>query len=106
MSLNENSKRMGAGKANWGRPGDELLEVSLDEHDPAYDSSEELFQTAFDGCAVSNPRFDWALVTELSDEDKHAMDEIEDAMRQDWLDQLDHEQDELDAEAESFFEAH
>ena len=97
---------MGAGKANWGRPGDELVEVSLDEHDPAYDSAEELFEAAFGGCAVRNPRLDWAAITELSDEDEHAMDEIEDAMRQDWLEKLDLEQDELEAEAESFFEAH
>jgi len=105
-ALSENSKRMGAGKANWGRPGDELVEVSLDEHDPAYDSAEELLEAAFGSCAARNPRFEWAAVAELTNEDESAMDEIEDAMRQEWMDQIESEEAELEAEAEQFFEEH
>ena len=95
---------MGAGKANWGRPGDELVEAHQDEHDPAYDSAEELLERAFGVCAMRNPHFDWSAVAELTDEDESAMDEIEEAMRQEWMDQVESEQAELEAEAEQFFE--
>ncbi len=105
-TLKENLKRMGAGKANWGRPGDELLEVALDAHDPAYDSAEELLEAAFGICAVRNPRFDWSAVAELTEEDESAMDEIEEAMRQEWMDQVESEQAELEAEAAHFFGEH
>ena len=62
------------GSASWGRPGDELLlHAAVDECDPAYDSADELFATAFE------------------------------AMREDWLHQASVELAEVEDEGEEFF---
>ncbi len=102
MSTNEVSKRQGAGKANWGRPGDEMLYTVIDENDPAYDSADELFGAAF-GSNLRNTIYDWSAVAELTDEDNCAMDEIEEAMREDWMEQANVEQAEVEVEGAAFF---
>ena len=61
------SKRHGAGKANWGRPGDEIIEASIDENDPAYDSADELFGAAF-GSNSRDTNYDWAVIADLTDQ--------------------------------------
>lgn len=96
------NKKHGAGKANWGRPGDEMNEVDLDVHDPAYDSCDELFDKAFGG-KHKNTQFDWAAAQDLSDEDNSAMDEIEAEMRDQWLLSVEKELAEVEAEGEAFF---
>ena len=100
--MNEVSKRQGAGKANWGRPGDEMLEADIDENDPAYDSADELFEAAF-GSNSRNTIYDWSAITALNDEDDSAMDEIEEAMREDWMERAKIEQAEVEDEGEAFF---
>ena len=102
MATNEVSKRQGAGKANWGRPGDEMLDTVIDENDPAYDSADELFGAVF-GSDSRNTMYDWSAVTELTDEDDSAMDGIEEAMREDWMDRAKMEQAEVEDEGEAFF---
>jgi hypothetical protein len=102
VATNEVSKRQGAGKANWGRPGDEMFDTVIDEHDPAYDSADELFGAAF-GSSSRNTNYDWSVVTELTDEDDCAMDEIEEAMREDWMERAKMEQAEVEEEGEAFF---
>jgi len=96
------SKKAGAGKANWGRPGDEMNEVPLDEHDPAYDSADELFDKAFGG-KHRNTQFDWAAAQDLSDEDNSAMDEIEEELRDQWMTSVEKELADIEAEGEAFF---
>ncbi len=64
------------GSASWGRPGDELIEATVDEYDPAYDSDE-----------LSASAFGSKLHGEFTDEDELATDEIEVAMWQDWIEQ-------------------
>ena len=60
---------------NWGHPGDELLDVPIDEFDPSYDSSEEIFEKAYAAHKKSSITIevDWAdLVKEaeiLNDDD-------------------------------------
>jgi len=103
-AVNELPKRRAAGKVvDWGRPGDEMLDDgAIDERDPSYDSADELFEAAFGSC-VRNTQYDWAAVAELSAEDDCAMDEIEEAMREEWIATADLEQAEVDAEGEAFF---
>ena len=79
-----------------------LDDGAIDERDPSYDSADELFETAFGSC-VRNTQYDWAAVSELSAEDDCAMDEIEEAMREEWIATADLEQAEVDAEGEAFF---
>ena len=102
VSTNEVMKRGGAGKVNWGRPGDELVDTFLDEHDPAYDSADELFETAF-GSRSRNTQYDWSGLAGLTDEDSEAMDEIEIAMREEWIERADQEQAEVEEEGQAFF---
>ena len=102
MSTNFCIKRGGAGKANWGRPGDELNGTVIDEHDPAYDSADQLFETAF-GSNSRNTKYDWSILAELSDEDEAAMDEIEVAMREEWLEKASMEQADIEEEGNLFF---
>jgi hypothetical protein len=75
---------------------------AIDERDPCYDSADELFETAF-GSRVRNTQYDWAAVAQLSDEDDCAMDEIEEAMREEWIARADMEQAEVEMEGEAFF---
>ena len=96
------SKRQGSGKANWGRPGDELLDVPIDHMDPSYDSAEELMERAF-GKYAKCSNFDWAAFADLSDEDHMAMNEIEDEIRHEWLEKHSAEQAEIEDEGEAFF---
>mmetsp|Transcript_3353 Transcript_3353/g.5379 ORF Transcript_3353/g.5379 Transcript_3353/m.5379 type:complete len:137 (-) Transcript_3353:258-668(-) len=98
------NKKAGAGKANWGRPGDELNEVELDVHDPAYDSADELFDNAFGG-KHKNTQYDWAQLNDLSSEDSDAMDQIEETMREQWMQSVEAElaDDTLQDEGEAFF---
>ena len=79
-----------------------MFETSIDENDPAYDSADELFEAAF-GSNSRNTNYDWSVVTELTDEDDCAMDEIEVAMREDWMEQANIEQAEVEDEGEAFF---
>ncbi len=79
-----------------------LDDCAIDERDPCYDSADELFEAAFGSCA-RNTQYDWSAVAELSAEDDSAMDEIEEAMREDWIATADLEQAEVDAEGEAFF---
>uniref|UniRef100_A0A7S0HTW0 Hyaluronan/mRNA-binding protein domain-containing protein n=1 Tax=Hanusia phi TaxID=3032 RepID=A0A7S0HTW0_9CRYP len=97
------TKKHGAGKGNWGRPGDELSVPSIDEQDPAYDSADELFQRAFGTSPPSTSSFDWSAVQDLSDEDQMAMNEIEDAMREEWMKTCEKETEDISDEAEEFF---
>ena len=91
------------GSASWGRPGDELLlNAAVDESDPADDSADELFATAF-GSRSTNTHYDWSALADLTDEDDRAMDEIEQAMREDWLHQASVELAEVEDEGEEFF---
>jgi hypothetical protein len=102
-AINELPKRRAASKVDWGHPGDEMLDDdAIDERDPCYDSADELFEAAFGSC-VRNTKYDWATVAQLSAEDDCAMDEIEDAMREEWIAKADLEQAEVDAEGEAFF---
>ncbi len=95
------SKRHGAGKANWGRPGDEMVQVDLDEYDPAYDSADDLFDRAF---GIAAPKdFDWSAVTDLSEEDHNAMSEIEVAMEAEWMHRHQSEQADVEDEGNAFF---
>ena len=70
--------------------------------DPSYDSAEELLERAF-GKDAKATNFDWAAITDLSDEDHIAMNEIEDEIRQDWLAKHTIEQAEIEDEGEAFF---
>jgi hypothetical protein len=70
------------GSASWGRPGDELIEATVDEYDPAYDS-DELSESAF---GSSKLRGEFTDEDELAT-DELATDEIEVAMWQDWIEQ-------------------
>jgi hypothetical protein len=90
------------GKVNWGQPGDELLDTVVDEHDPAYDSADELFETAF-GSKSRNTQYDSSALADLTDEDELAMDEIEVAMREAWIEKANLEQAEVEDEGEEFF---
>ncbi len=74
----------------------------IDENDPAYDSADELFGAAFESRS-RNTNDDWSAVAELTDEDRRAMDEIEDAMREDWMERAKVEQAEVEDEGEAFF---
>jgi len=53
-------KKGGRGGANWGRPGDELVEDVLSSADPAYDSCDELFESAFGRPRGGHVNYDWA----------------------------------------------
>mmetsp|Transcript_48182 Transcript_48182/g.127586 ORF Transcript_48182/g.127586 Transcript_48182/m.127586 type:complete len:146 (-) Transcript_48182:175-612(-) len=97
----DDSKRNGAGKANWGRPGDEMVEDEMDSYDPAYDSADELFVHAFGVPAPEN--FNWACVADLTEEDNNAMDEIDRAMEADWMTKHIREQSDIEDEAKAFF---
>ena len=74
-------------------------------HDPAYDSADELFENAF-GSSSRNTKYDWSTLIGLSDEDEAAMDEIEDAMREEWMEKATIEQVEIEDEGEAFFSEH
>lgn len=102
VSANNTTKRGGAGKANWGRLGDENFDTTIDEQDPAYDSADELFENAFGSCS-KNTMYDWSAVIHLSDEDDLAMNEIEDAIREEWVERADREQKDIEDEGEAFF---
>jgi hypothetical protein len=90
------------GKVNWGRPGDELIESAVDEHVPAYDSADELFENAC-GSNSRNTQYDWSILADLTEEDELAMDEIEVAMCEAWIEKANHEQAEVEDEGEEFF---
>jgi hypothetical protein len=79
-----------------------MLEARIDENDPAYDSADELFGAAF-GSNSTNTNYDWSIVAELTDEDDSAMDEIEEAMREDWMERANLEQAEVEEEGAAFF---
>ena len=101
-TMSQGVKRDGAGKANWGRPGDELDWDPIDERDPNYDSADELFENAF-GSTVCDTQYDWAGVVDISDDDHSAMNEIEEQMRQDWLSAVETEMVDIQDEGEAFF---
>ena len=84
------------------RLGDELVDTVVDEHDPAYDSADELFETAF-GSNSRNTQYDWSTLADLTDEDGLAMDEIEVAMREDWIEKAYIQQAEVEDEGEELF---
>ena len=48
---------------NWGRPGDELLDVPIDSRDPSYDSAEENFEKVYFAHKSSSQtvEVDWAV---------------------------------------------
>jgi len=96
-------KKNGSGNANWGKPGDELDIAPIDQEDPAYDSADELFEKAFGG-RPKNTKFDWSAVQDLSDEDDAAMTEIEEAMKEDFMREVEKEVAELQDEGEAFFD--
>ena len=95
-------KKKGAGKGNWGKAGEELsLDVALDEHDPAYDSADELYSRAFGTSPPSG--FSWNQVNDISEDDNEAMNEIEAVMMSDWLSEQFKEAAGIQDEAEEFF---
>ena len=80
--------------ANWGRPGDELW----DEYD--FDITEPSHEEAL----ASAAGLEWAEVDGLSDDDSQNMEELEHAMRNDWLRTQENEtSDEIAREGEKFF---
>ena len=86
-------KRGGAGFANWGRAGDELLDEDV------YDTTDPSAQEAL-AAAVG---LEWSEVDELSDEDQCNMDALEEAMREDWLAAQWSETKDIADDAEEFF---
>ena len=82
-----------AGFANWGRAGDELLDEDV------YDTTDPSAQEAL-AAAVG---LEWSEVDELSDEDQCNMDALEEAMREDWLTAQSSESQDVDDDAEEFF---
>ena len=82
-----------------------MLGIEIEGHDPAYDSAEELFENAF-GSKTKNTKYDWSMLVELSDEDETAMDEIEVAMLEEWIEKASLEQEEIEDEGETFFSEH
>ena len=66
-------------------------------------SADELFQKAFGTSPPSTSSFDWSAVQDLSDEDQMAMNEIEDAMREEWMRNYEKEAEDISDEAEEFF---
>ena len=93
MPGRQSSKRGGTGHANWGRPGDELYDdVEVDYTDL---SAEEALVTA--------NGLEWSEVDDLSDEDQSNMDELEAAMREDWLSRQASESQQIQDEGEDFF---
>ena len=89
-------KKGGAGRANWGKPGDEYYYDDCHEFDCTDLSPEEAI-----ACASG---LEWAEVDSLSDEDQSNMEALEDAMRDDWLRAQESEQDsEIQDEGEAFF---
>ena len=79
-----------------------MMDAAVDEHDPAYDSADELFENAF-GSESRNMQYDWSGLAELTDEDESAMDEIEIAMREEWVERASFEQAEVEEEGREFF---
>ena len=80
-------KKGGAGRANWGKPGDEYYYDDCDEFD----------------CNDLSPA-EAIAIDSLSDEDKSNMEDLEDAMREEWLRTQEYEQDsEIQEEGEAFF---
>ncbi len=79
-----------------------MLDAVIDENDPAYDSADELFEAAF-GSNSRNTPYDWSSISDLAYEDDCAMDEIEEAVREDWMERAQIEQVEVEDEGEAFF---
>jgi hypothetical protein len=78
-----------------------MLQVRLDEYDPAYDSADELFDRAF---GIAAPKdFDWSAVADLSEEDNNAMTEIDAAMEAEWMHRHQFEQADVEDEGKAFF---
>ena len=96
-------KKGGAGKGNWGKGGsDDLTEdLALDSNDPGYDSAEEMFGKAFGSSPPSG--FSWDQVNDISDEDNAAMNEIEAALKSDWMASVTKEIEPIQDDAEEFF---
>ncbi len=76
-----------------------MLDAVIDENDPAYDSADELFEAAF-GSDSRNAPYDWSAISDPADEDDCAMEEIEEAVREDWMERAQIEQVEVE---EAFF---
>jgi hypothetical protein len=91
------TKKGGAGRANWGKPGDEYYDDDCSDFDCTDLSPEEAI-----ACTSG---LEWAEVDSLSDEDQSNMDELEEAMREDWLrtQESESQDNEIQDEGEAFF---
>mmetsp|Transcript_662 Transcript_662/g.1402 ORF Transcript_662/g.1402 Transcript_662/m.1402 type:complete len:96 (-) Transcript_662:180-467(-) len=78
-----------------------MVQVNVDEYDPAYDSADDLFDRAFGIAAPKN--FDWSAVADLSEEDNNAMTEIDAAMEAEWMHRHKCEQADVEDEGKAFF---
>ena len=87
-------KKAGAGRANWGKPGDELFDYD-DDIDYTLPSAEEALAAA--------AGLEWSEVVSLSDEDQDNMDALEEAMCEDWLRAQEEESRQIQDEGEDFF---
>jgi hypothetical protein len=87
-------KRGGAGRANWGKPGDELLD-DINDFDCTQASHLE--------DALTTAGFTWSEVQGLSDEDHNNMETLEQAMFEHWLETQKDESLEIQGEGEDFF---
>ena len=87
-------KRGGAGRANWGKPGDELFD-DINDFDCTQASHLE--------DALATAGFKWSEVHGLSDEDHCNMEALEQAMSEHWLETQKDESQEIQDEGEDFF---
>ena len=87
-------KRGGAGRANWGKPGDELFD-DINDFDCTQASHLE--------DALATAGFKWSEVQGLSDEDHYNMEALEQAMFEHWLETQQDESQEIQDEGEDFF---
>jgi hypothetical protein len=87
-------KRGGAGRANWGKPGDELF-ADYNDFDCTQASHLE--------DALATAGFKWSEVQDLSDEDDYNMEALEQAMCEHWLETQKDESQEIQDEGEDFF---
>jgi len=84
-------KRGGAGRANWGKPGDELF-ADYNDFDCTQASHLE--------DALATAGFKWSEVQSLSDEDDHNMEALEQAMFEHWMETQKDESQEIQDEGE------
>ena len=86
-------KKAGAGRANWGKPEDEVY----------YDDGIDYTSPSAEEALASAAGLEWSDVVSLSDEDHDNMEALEDAMCEDWLRTQEEESRQIRDEGEDFF---